>query len=76
MNSSVSPPSTSVGHRSARRVGFLLAAMLAAIFIAANRAELPSVWKELRRAETGWLVVGFVAMLGAFVNLGALHAAA
>lgn len=74
--SSVSPPSTSVGNGFARRAGFVVAAMLAAGFVAANRSELPAVWKELRTAETLWLVVGFVAMLGAFVNLGAMHAAA
>lgn len=34
------------------------------------------MWRELRTAETRWLVVGFVAMLTAFVNLGAMHAAA
>ncbi len=72
----MSPPSTSVGNGFVRRTGFVVAALLAVAFIAENRAELPAVWKELRTADTRWLFVGFVAMLGAFVNLGAMHAAA
>ncbi|MEO6122898.1 MAG: lysylphosphatidylglycerol synthase transmembrane domain-containing protein, partial [Ilumatobacteraceae bacterium] len=76
VTSSVSPPSSPVGNGFARRAGFAVAALLAAAFVVANRAELPAVWKELRTAETRWLIVGLVAMLGSFVNLGAMHAAA
>ena len=72
--SSVSPPSTSARHGLARRVGFVVAAVFATVFILANRSELPAVWRQLRTADARWLVVAFAAMLGAFVNLGAMHA--
>ena len=72
--SSVSSPSTSARHGLARRVGFVVAAAIAVVFVVANRSELPAVWKQLRTADARWVIVAFVAMLGAFVNLGAMHA--
>ena len=72
--SSVSPPPTFVRHRHARRAGFVVAAVLALVFVVVNRSELPAVWKELRTADSRWLAVAVVAMLAAFANLGAMHA--
>jgi uncharacterized membrane protein YbhN (UPF0104 family) len=72
--SSVSPSSTSVNRGLARRVGFAVAAVLAVAFVVANRSELPAVWKQLRTADARWLAAAFAAMLGAFFNLGAMHA--
>ena len=74
--SSVSPPTTSVGHSTARRAGFVVAAVFALVFLVLNRAELPAVWKELRTANSRWLLVALTAMFVAFVNLGAMHAGA
>ena len=60
----------------ARAAGILLMLILGALFVYANRGEVPNAWRAARTADALYLGIAALVTVAFFVNLSALHAAA
>lgn len=59
-----------------RYVGSIVVVAFLALFVAANRSELPAAWRQIRTADVGWLAAAAGFSCGGLMAIALLHLAA